>query len=81
VFKPHNFRKAWERATRIAGIEDFKFHDLRHSCASYLVRAGVPLNVIAEILGHTQIGTTQRYAHIAREHLYESMGHMSDLLG
>lgn len=40
------------------------FHDLRHSCASLLINMGVPLEVIRDILGHTTVKTTERYAHL-----------------
>lgn len=50
-----------------AEIEDFKIHDLRHTCASRLIQAGLSLYEVANILGHTDISTTQRYAHLERK--------------
>lgn len=58
-----NIRSAWKGALRRAGIQDFRFHDLRHTCATWLRHQGVPLEVIQEILGHADIRTTMRYAH------------------
>jgi integrase len=58
-------KKAFATACRKAGIEDFTFHDLRHTCAAWLVQAGVPLRTVAEILRHASITTTMRYAHLS----------------
>jgi len=59
--------KGIRAAIKRAGIEDFKIHDLRHTCASRLVQAGLSLYEIANILGHTDISTTQIYAHLERK--------------
>lgn len=61
---PANIGTAWRRALARAGIGDFRFHDLRHSCASYLSQNGVDMNVIREILGHRRLEMTMRYAHL-----------------
>ena len=57
------WRKAFKRACERAGIEDFRWHDLRHTAASMMVQAGVPLDVVQDVLGHKDIATTRRYAH------------------
>ena len=62
------FTKPWKRALEDAEIEDFRFHDLRHSCASYLAQSGASLLEIADVLGHKQISVTKRYAHLCIEH-------------
>jgi integrase len=66
--KPFVFRKHWEKALEVAGIEDFRFHDLRHTAASYLVMNGASLYEAGQILGHKSTQTTQRYAHLSIEH-------------
>ena len=62
------FTKPWKKALKDAEIEDFRFHDLRHSCASYLAQSGASLLEIADVLGHKQISVTKRYAHLCIEH-------------
>lgn len=64
---PATVNKAWAHALKRAEILNFRFHDLRHCCASYLAQAGVPLNVIAEVLGHKRLDMTQRYAHLTTQ--------------
>ena len=62
------FTKPWKKALNEAGIEDFTFHSLRHTCASYLAMNGASLIEIAEILGHKQIQMTKRYSHLCIDH-------------
>lgn len=62
------FRKHWEKARINAGITDFKFHDLRHSAASYLAKNGATLQEIAEVLGHKSLQMTMRYSHLCVGH-------------
>ncbi|WGA38429.1 site-specific integrase [Escherichia fergusonii] len=63
--------RAWKAACRRAGIEDFRFHDLRHTWASWLIQAGVPLSVLQEMGGWESIEMVRRYAHLAPNHLTE----------
>lgn len=63
-----NFENAWARALKAAGVRDFRFHDLRHSCASYLAQAGATLLEIGEVLGHRQVSVTRRYSHLTVGH-------------
>lgn len=67
--EPMDIRKAWENARDAAGIEDFRFHDLRHSTASYLAMNGASLVEIAEILGHRTLQMVRRYAHLSESHV------------
>ena len=65
---PYCFTKPWKKALKDGEIKDFRFHDLRHSCASYLAQSGASLLEIADVLGHKQISVTKRYAHLCIEH-------------
>lgn len=64
---PTSIDSAWRDAVARAKIKNFKFHDLRHCCASYMAQAGIPLNVIAEVLGHRKLDMTKRYAHLTTQ--------------
>jgi len=66
--KPIQFRAAWDRALKETNIEDFKFHDLRHSAASYLAMSGASLAEIAEVLGHKTLQMVKRYSHLSEQH-------------
>lgn len=63
-----NFDPAWEKALKAAGVRNFRFHDLRHSCASALAQNGATLLEIADVLGHRQLSVTKRYSHLATAH-------------
>ena len=65
---PAELRKPWIAALKKAGIENFRFHDLRHSAASELAMNGATLAEIAEILGHKTLAMVQRYAHLSEGH-------------
>lgn len=66
-------KKAWASLVRQAEVTDFTFHDCRHDFASRLVMAGVDLYRVKELLGHSSIELTQRYAHLAPEHLADAV--------
>ena len=62
----------WRIIREQAGLEDVRIHDLRHSYASRALALGEGLPMIAKLLGHTQVETTARYAHLARDSVRES---------
>lgn len=61
--------KVWRRALTLSGIEDFRWHDLRHTWASWHVQNGTPMHVLQELGGWSDIRMVQRYAHLSPEHL------------
>lgn len=69
-------REEWDAARATVGVQ-CRWHDLRHTCASWLVQAGVPLNTVKELLGHSSIAITQRYAHLAPQHLADAIGKLA----
>lgn len=71
--KGNSVTHAFIRALKLAGIKDFRFHDLRHTFASRLVQAGVPLNTVRELLGQKSIQMTMIYAHLAPSNLRDAV--------
>lgn len=63
---------AWKKVREAAGLPNLRIHDLRHSYASTLVNNGVALYDVQKLLGHSDIKTTQRYAHLSSERLFQS---------
>jgi integrase len=76
--KPIDLRTPWETALKNAGIEDFRFHDLRHSAASYLAMNGASLAEIAEVLGHKTLQMVRRYAHLSEAHTTNVVASMNE---
>jgi len=66
--KPMDLHSPWTKALEEAEIEDFRFHDLRHSAASYLAMNGASLAEIAEVLGHKTLQMVKRYSHLSEAH-------------
>ena len=82
VFESDNFdhyRSAWEAAVKRARLEDFRFHDLRHTFASWSVQRGASVQEVKELLGHASLAMTMRYAHLSPEHLRRAVARLDDL--
>lgn len=75
--RPIDIRSAWEAAVTRAAIEDFRFHDLRHSTASYLAMNGASLPEIADVLGHKSYVMVKRYAHLTPGHSAKALSSMT----
>jgi integrase len=75
---PATLRKPWERALAAAGIENFRFHDLRHTAASYLAMTGATPTDIAAVLGHKTLAMVKRYAHLSDQHVSQVVARMNE---
>ena len=69
-------KTSFNTACRRAGIKDFHIHDLRHTFASWLVMNGTPLFEVSKLLRHASIQMTERYAHLAPDHLHNSVDNL-----
>lgn len=72
-FSKQGWDRQWRKALKDAGISDFRFHDLRHTSATRVVRATGNLKLASLLLGHTEIGTTSRYAHVLEDDIRAGM--------
>jgi integrase len=70
--------KPWREARAAAGLHDFRFHDLRHSAASYLAMSGASLMDIAAILGHKTLAMVKRYSHLSEQHTTAAVDRMAE---
>jgi integrase len=75
-----NLHKPFQTALKRAKINDFRFHDLRHTFASHLVMAGVDITTVKELLGHKTLTMTLRYAHLAPSHKVKAVNILDDSL-
>ena len=73
-------QKIWHRIRGKAGLQDVRIHDLRHTFASVAVSSGTPLYEVGRLLGHASIQSTQRYAHLERSRLKDSLNKFSQKL-
>lgn len=78
--KTHDIKMSWMCALKRAGIKNFRFHDLRHTTASYLAMGGTSLIDIAQILGHRDLSTTMRYAYLSQQHTRSILERMTSTL-
>ena len=66
--RAYSFEPLFQQALQAAKIKQFRFHDLRHSCASMLAQSGATLLEIGDVLGHRQLAMTRRYSHLTTQH-------------
>ena len=78
TYRPANITGAWKRALQVAEIEDFRFHDLRHTTASYLAMNKATMREIADVLGHKTMAMAQRYSHLSEAHNKAVVESMAD---
>ena len=64
----NSFRKSWKRVCEIAEIDDFRYHDLRHTFCSNLLLSGASLKDVKDMIGHRHLETTDRYSHLTGFH-------------
>lgn len=76
--KPKSVRAAWDKAVREANLDDFRFHDLRHTAASYLAMTGATPTELAAILGHKSLSMVARYAHVSKQHSFDLIERMTE---
>lgn len=67
-----NLQKPWRRIRKHADLENVRLHDLRHSFASAAASAGIPLQIIGAMLGHSSSQTTARYAHLSQDPIHQA---------
>lgn len=71
-------KTAWRRATSAVGVKDFRFHDLRHTAATRLLRSSGNVVEVRKLLRHTDIATTAKYAHVTMDDLRRSMERLGE---
>ncbi len=76
-----DLQRPWRRIRARAKLEDVRIHDLRHSYASRALALGETLTMIGKLLGHTQVQTTARYAHLARDSLQNAASRITGSIG
>jgi integrase len=80
VFDTTNLRKDWEAAVVAAGLTDFRFHDLRHTAATWVGRAGADITSVMRMLGHSRVETTMKYRHVLREDVKRDVARLPTLI-
>ncbi len=73
-----NYQNGWQALLKRAGITQFRWHDMRHHFASRLVQRGVPLNTVRDLLGHSTVQMSLRYAHLAPDQRREAVAKLNE---
>ena len=76
-----DLQRPWRRIRKQADLEEVRIHDLRHSFASQALALGESLTMIGKLLGHTQVQTTARYAHLARDSIQTAAARITESIG
>ena len=76
-----DLQRPWRRIRKQADLEGVRIHDLRHSFASRALALGESLTMIGKLLGHTQVQTTARYAHLARDSIQTAAARITGSIG
>ena len=80
-FTPEQVSVAFVRACRDTKITDFRFHDLRHTAASWLRMSGADIHTVAQLLGHKDLRMAARYQHLSPEFLSQAVARLDDVFG
>ena len=72
--------RRWQKLRRLAGLDDIRIHDCRHTFASHAVMSGLDLYIVGRLLGHADTGATERYAHLGDAHVREAAGRISGIV-
>ncbi len=75
-----NLGYRWSRLRALAGLDDVRIHDCRHTFASHAVMSGLDLYTVGRLLGHADTGSTERYAHLADEYVRKAAGRISGIV-
>ena len=70
----------WSKLRELAGLDGVRIHDCRHTFASHAVMSGLDLYTVSRLLGHADVAPTERYAHLADEHVREAAGRISGIV-
>jgi integrase len=73
-----SFDRAWKASLKKAGITNFHFHDLRHTFASNMLLSGASLKDVKEMMGHSDISMTDRYAHLTHSHMLQKQSKLAE---
>lgn len=76
---PEQVSMAFVRAARAAGVQDFRFHDLRHTAASWLRMSGADIHTVAQILGHKDLRMATRYQHLSPAFMAEAVSRLEGI--
>jgi len=77
----NDFYRSWNKTRKAAGVPELRFHDLRHTAATMMVQGGIDLVTVRDILGHTSIRMTVKYAHSTPESRVRAVNVLSDMIG